>query len=40
LFSTIIATGINTIDVQMLSVLTNMESVGIYGMAFFFWLLY
>jgi len=36
LFSTIIATGINTIDVQMLSVLTNMESVGIYGMAFFF----
>jgi len=34
-FSVLIEIGINTLDVQMLSMLTDMESVGIYGMAFF-----
>jgi len=31
----LIEIGINTLDVQMLSMLTDMNSVGIYGMAFF-----
>ena len=34
-FSVLIEIGINTLDVQMLSMLTDMNSVGIYGMAFF-----
>ena len=34
-FSVLIEIGINTLDVQMLSMLTDMDSVGIYGMAFF-----
>ena len=34
-FSILIEIGINTLDVQMLSMLTDMDSVGIYGMAFF-----
>ena len=34
-FSILIEIGINTLDVQMLSMLTDMESVGIYGIAFF-----
>jgi len=34
-FSVLIEIGINTLDVQMLSILTDMDNVGIYGMAFF-----